>query len=110
MILYGMAEETGGDYVPGRVVKTASGGNAVTASSFNIVLEDLLSNGWTVMSDDPTGVLLKEPKKIRKLDVACLVLGVLTLALYGMGIIFILFAVLHYCFFTIPVMRFVSRH
>jgi hypothetical protein len=65
--------------------------------------------GWEVVSDGPTGIKFKGPKKMRGLDKACLVFGFLTCWLYGIGLIFIGLAMLDYWFLTKPPTIFLNR-
>jgi hypothetical protein len=104
-----MAEDTEGNYIPDWATTPPSQRKTVSAPAFDIVLAGCLSNGWKVTSDGPTGVQLEKPKKMRGLDKVCLVFGLVTLCVFGLGLIFILIAVLDYCFFTKPEMRFLPR-
>lgn len=51
----------------------------------------------------------KKPKKMRKLDVVALVLGVVLLFAYGLGLILILAAFLDYAFLTKEQTKFIPR-
>lgn len=65
--------------------------------------------GWEVVSDGPTGVKFQGPKKMRGLDKACLIFGLLTFWLYGIGLIFIALAMLDYWLLTKPPTIFLNR-
>jgi hypothetical protein len=65
--------------------------------------------GWEIMSDGPTGIKFQAPKKMKGLDKACLVFGILTFWFYGLGLIFIVIALIDYCLLTKPESIFLNR-
>jgi len=76
----------------------------------------LVSQRWEVISDGPTGVQLRAPKKLRKLDWLCLALGLVCLGLgfrtaifYGLGLILVGIALLDYAVLTKAETKFLPR-
>ncbi len=63
-------------------------------------LEYLIAQGWEMKSEGPSGAQLVGEKKMRTLDRICLWLGILTVVFYGVGLIFIIIAMIDYAFFT----------
>jgi hypothetical protein len=72
-------------------------------------LDQLIKEGWKIVSDGPSGVQLSGPKKMHGADQLCLVFGILTFWIYGLGFIFIVIAMLDYWFMTKPEMKFLRR-
>ena len=77
--------------------------------TFDQQLDRLLASGWKVKTDGPTGVQLIGPKKMRLLDKLALGFGVLTFWFYGLGIFFIVIALIDYAAFTKPAEQFLRR-
>jgi hypothetical protein len=69
----------------------------------------LISQRWEVISDGPTGVQLRAPKKMKKLDLLCIVLGLPMVFFYGLGLILIGLGLLDYFLFTESEMKFLPR-
>jgi len=69
----------------------------------------LVSQGWAVVSDGPTGVQLRAPKKMKKLDLLCIVLGLPMVFFYGLGLILIGLGLLDYFLFTQTETKFLPR-
>ena len=64
-------------------------------------LEFMIAQGWELKSEGPSGAQLVGAKKMRTLDRICLWLGILTVVFYGVGLIFIIIAMIDYAFFTV---------
>jgi hypothetical protein len=71
-------------------------------------LNTLLGAGWNIVSDGPSGIQLQR-KKMKGLDKACLILGGVLIFAYGIGLFFILIALIDYFFLTKPETLFVPR-
>ena len=69
----------------------------------------LISQRWEVISDGPTGVQLRAPRKMKKLDLLCIVLGLPMVFFYGLGLILIGLGLLDYFLFTESEMKFLPR-
>jgi hypothetical protein len=67
------------------------------------LIAGLVANHWEVISDGPSGVQLRAPRKLKTLDVLSFVLGLASFALgfltpmaYGIGLILVVLALLDY--------------
>ena len=78
-------------------------------AQFNQQVQELLGSGWKITSDGPTGIQFSGPKNMRGLDKACLVFGILTFWIYGIGLFFIFIALLDYWLMTKPEEKFLQR-
>jgi len=78
-------------------------------ANFDSELRSFVDKGWEIVSDGPSGVQLKAPKAMTGMDKACCVFGFLTLIFWGIGLIFILIAVLDYAFFSKQETKFLPR-
>ena len=78
-------------------------------AEFRKEFDHLLASGWEVTSEGPSGIQLAGTKQMRGLDKACLVFGVCTLIFWGIGLIFILIAVLDYALMTKRPTKFLVR-
>jgi hypothetical protein len=66
----------------------------VVPPKFDEQLRAYLRDGYEVVSDGPSGVQLRGPKKMRRQTKVAMILGaVLTLA-YGIGLVLLLFAMI----------------
>ena len=63
-------------------------------------LHKYVQAGWEITSDGPSGVQLVSPKKMMGLDKCCLVAGILTVWVYGFGLILIGIALIDYAVLT----------
>lgn len=77
------------------------------ATSQKAEIAGLVARGWEVISDGPSGVQLRAPRKIKSLDVVSFVLGLASFTLgfltpmaYGIGAVLILLALLDYFVLT----------
>lgn len=77
--------------------------------SFTTELNQHTSKGWVVISEGPSGAQLEKPRAMKPVDKLALVVGVLTLPFAGVGLIFIIAAVLDYVFFTKAESKFLDR-
>lgn len=68
-----------------------------------------VKEGYQIASDGPTGIQLVKPKKMTLGDKLCLIFGVLTCWIFGIGLFFILIAALDYWFFTKAKTKFIAR-
>lgn len=71
-------------------------------AAFEAEFKARTAKGWKVVSNGPDGMELQGPKKMKLIDQAFLALGILTLVLYGLGVVFIAFALLDYYVYTPP--------
>jgi hypothetical protein len=62
----------------------------------NPQIEELISNGWRVTSDGPTGTQLEAPKRIRTSELVAIFVGVVLLPFFGLGLFIIGAAVVDY--------------
>ena len=69
----------------------------------------LVSQRWEVISDGPTGVQLRAPRKMKVLDVLCLVIGLPMIVFYGLGLILIGLGLIDHFVFTKSEMKFLPR-
>lgn len=73
-------------------------------------LDELISAGWHIIADGPSGVQLAAPKKMRGLDQACAVIGVICLFFsWPLGLFLFVLAGFDYAFFTKPATKFLPR-
>ena len=77
--------------------------------SFEIRLQNYISQGWKVTSDGPAGVQLEMPKQLSTAGKFCLVLGLVGLLLAGLGIILLIFAAVDYFILAKPPTMFLPR-
>ena len=70
---------------------------------------ELVSQRWEVISDGPSGVQLRAPKKIKLIDLICLIIGFLTIVFYGLGLILIGLGLIDYFVFTKVETKFLPR-
>jgi len=68
-----------------------------------------LREGWLIVSDGLSGAQLQKPKVMRRLDKICLVIGVITIPIYGLGLFLVLLALLDYAYFTKQETMFLPR-
>lgn len=76
---------------------------------YDKMLAGMISAGWVVTAEGPSGAQMSGGKQMRMSDKICLAIGILGLVAYGLGLILILIAVLDYAFFTKPTQHFLSR-
>jgi hypothetical protein len=77
---------------------------------FNADVQELIGKGWKVSSDGPTGVQITSPKKMRTLDMICLVIGALCmLFLWPLGLFLMFIALIDYAVFTKGESKFLPR-
>lgn len=74
--------------------------NITANSRYKEQLAERIKNGWTVISEGPSGAQLVGEKKMRVLDKACLAFGILTFWIYGIGVFFIIIALIDYWLLT----------
>ena len=72
-------------------------------------IAELVAQGWEVISDGPSGVQLRAPKKIKRIDLICLIVGVPTVVFYGLGLILIGLGLIDYFVFTKAPTKFLPR-
>ena len=72
--------------------------------------DDLTAKGWVVTSNGPDGMELRAPKKWKLVDKILIGVGVVALALYGLGILIIGFALVHHYLFNDPPTAYLERH
>lgn len=79
-------------------------------------IAELVNLRWEVISDGPSGVQLRAPKKIKVIDLVCLVIGAVcmivglpNLVFYGLGVILVGLGLIDYFIFTKPQMKFLPR-
>lgn len=63
-------------------------------------IQHYTNQGWEVVSEGPSGAQLREPKKMRSLDRAVLVVGIPLVFLWGLGVLLIAIALIDYIFLT----------
>lgn len=78
-------------------------------AAFDTEFKNRSALGWKVVSNGPDGMELRAPKKMKMIDKVFLGLGVLTLVIYGLGLVFIAFALLDYYVYTQPESVFLQR-
>ena len=71
-------------------------------AAFDTEFKDRTARGWKVVANGPNGMELQAPKQMKLLDKICLGIGVLTLIFYGLGLLFIAFALADYFIYTTP--------
>jgi hypothetical protein len=71
-------------------------------------LESLLNNGWTVVSEGPSGAQLIGEKKMKTQTKVALVIGVVLVLAAGLGLIIMALALIDYWMTKAPT-HFVSR-
>jgi len=64
---------------------------------------------WEVISDGPSGVQLRAPKKMKVIDLICLIIGLPMLAFYGLGVFLIGLGLIDYFVFTKSETKFLPR-
>lgn len=71
----------------------------------------LTKQGWSITADGPTGTQLAGKKKMRVLDVVCLVAGIICLLAvhWGVGATLIAIAVIDFVFMTKAPTKFIAR-
>jgi len=85
-------------------------------AAFQQHYKDLTARGWTVVSNGPEGMELRSPKKMKHIDLICLIVGVLALVsiLFArifivFALVFIAFALVDYFVYTKPETAFLAR-
>jgi len=79
------------------------------AAAAQLRIDELTSQGWEVISNGQSGVQLRAPRKMKRLDQVLLILGTLTVIFYGVGLILIAVAVVDYYAFTKRETKFLPR-
>ncbi len=69
----------------------------------------LIAEGWVVKHDTPGGVELEGPRRLQMRTKICLVLGAVLLMVWGVGLIFLLLALVDYYALTKPETKFLPR-
>lgn len=64
---------------------------------------------WEVISDGPSGVQLRAPKKMKMIDLICLILGLPMVFFWGLGLILIGLGLIDYFVFTKSETKFLPR-
>jgi hypothetical protein len=73
-------------------------------------ISDLVSRRWEVISDGPSGVQLRAPKKLKLIDLICLIVGVPALILFHwIGLVPIALGLIDYFVFTKVETKFLPR-
>ncbi len=78
-------------------------------AKYGVLLRQLTSQGWTVVSEGSSGAQLAGPKKMRKLDKGAIIVGIPLVLLYGLGLFLIGIALLDYVFLTPRSSHFLDR-
>lgn len=76
---------------------------------FNSELKGYVDSGWDIVSDGPSGVQLKAPRKMKGLDKGCLVVGAVLIVAYGVGLLLIAIALVDYYVLTPRETKFLPR-
>jgi len=74
----------------------------------NETKEDLMSAGWKITSDGPSGTQLEEPKRMNKREGFSILVGVILIPFFGIGLLVIGAAVIDHMMRK-PSVRFFSR-
>ena len=79
------------------------------AEAFQQQIAELVARRWEVISDGPTGAQLRAPKKMKVIDLICLIIGLPTNVFYGLGLILIGLGLIDYLIFTKAETKFLPR-
>lgn len=79
------------------------------AGAFQQQIADLVALNWEVISDGPTGVQLRAPKKIKVIDLLCFIVGLPMIIFYGLGLILIGLGLIDYYVLTKAETKFLPR-
>lgn len=72
-------------------------------------IAELVEKRWEVISDGPSGVQLRAPRKMKMIDLLCLIVGLPMVVFYGLGLILIGLGLIDYFVFTKVETRFLPR-
>jgi hypothetical protein len=72
-------------------------------------IAELVTQRWEVISDGPSGVQLRAPKKIKVIDLICLIIGLPMIVFYGLGLILVGLGLVDYYVFTKQETKFLPR-
>lgn len=79
------------------------------AEAFQRQIAELVRTNWEVISDGPTGVQLRAPKKIKVIDLICLIIGLPMIVYYGLGLILVGLGLVDHYVFTKQETKFLAR-
>lgn len=79
------------------------------ADAFQLQIAGLVARRWEVISDGPTGVQLRAPKKMKVIDMICLVVGLPAVVFHGLGVVLIGLGLIDYFIFTKAEKKFLPR-
>ena len=72
-------------------------------------ITELVGQNWEVISDGPSGVQLRAPKRIKIIDLLCFIIGLPMIVFYGLGLILIGLALVDHFIFTKAETKFLPR-
>jgi hypothetical protein len=79
------------------------------AGAYQQQIADLVAQNWEVISDGPTGVQLRAPKKVKVIDLLCFIVGLPTIVFWGVGLILIGLGLIDHFVLTKTEMKFLPR-
>lgn len=79
------------------------------AGAFQHQIAELVDERWEVISDGPTGVQLRAPKKIKLIDLICLIIGLPMVIFWGLGLILIGLGLIDHFVFNKAETKFLPR-
>ena len=78
-------------------------------SEYQFQLNAYLQRGWSVITEGPSGAQIQAKKKMAGLTIVCLTLGVVLIALYGIGLLLIICALIGHAIEK-PETKFIARN
>ncbi len=79
------------------------------ADAFQQQIAELVRENWEVISDGPTGVQLRAPKRLKVIDLICFIVGLPMIVFYGLGLILLGLGLIDYFILTKQETRFLAR-
>jgi len=79
------------------------------AVAYQAEIAQLVEARWVVISDGPTGVQLRAPRKMKIIDLICLIVGLPMIVFWGLGLILIGLGLIDHFVLTQPETKFLPR-
>lgn len=79
------------------------------ADKFQEQIAELVHANWEVISDGPTGVQLRAPKRLKVIDLVCFIIGLPMIYFWGLGLILIGLGLIDHFVLTKQETRFLAR-
>lgn len=80
-----------------------------TAAAFQKHVAEYVSRRWEVISDGPTGVQIRAPRKLKVLDLICFIIGLPMIVFNGLGLILVGLGLIDHFILTKTETKFLAR-